>query len=102
MKWIFTDEFININNVNKLTFDTLWRPSLSGNPKEATPPVLCVDICLNIDGESNTYSHRCKCKRFDVSKLEKSFINFLDSDLVNVFDFHNICKDIELYEDIHN
>lgn len=98
MKWIFTDEFINIDNVNKLTFDTHWSPQGVN-----CTPVLCVDIYLSINrGEAYRYIHRCECKQFNLRKLEDEFISFIDADLIHVFDFDKICKDIELDEDIDN
>lgn len=98
MKWIFTDEFISMNNVNKLTFDTHWSPQGVN-----CTPVLCVDIYLSINcGEAYRYIHRCESRQFNLSKLKDRFISFIDANLVHVFDFDKICKDIELDEDIDN
>ena len=103
MKWIFSDEFINTNNVNKVTFDTHWSPQGVGVSGYHSIPVLCVDMYVNVDGEACRHIHKCKYKQFDVSKLEDKFAHFLGSNLVHVFDFHGICTDIEVEdENIHN
>lgn len=98
MKWILTEDLINLNNVTKITFDTHWSPEgIEGTP------VLCVDMYVDVDGESYTYIYKCSSyNKFNVRKLQNKFIDFIDANLVHVFDFYQKCRDVEADEYLHN
>ena len=97
MKWIFTEDFINLNNVTKITFNTHWNPE-----GIECAPVLCVDMYVNVNGESYRYIYKCSYNKFNVHKLENKFVDFIDSNLIHVFDFYQECRDVEADEYLHN
>ena len=104
MKWILTEDLINLNNVTKITFDTHWSPEGIEGIIEGTP-VLCVDMYVNVDGESHPQQYIYNCSsynKFNVRKLEDKFVDFIDSNLVHVFDFYQKCRDVEADEYLHN